>query len=341
MVGNRVKTKRDSVMKKILLLLIIVGSSLSLRAQMEVYPIVSGGVVEGYSLPRTVVKVSVVQQREVIIRGPYARYASQYLGVTGAPMTDRESYKLLSATLSYSTTADPAAIYAFDQKSKSPLKAFVWADGEQHPIEELPTDGDYLGAQLSGRTPFTDVGTSTVMDNNVGLPINSSGAVEKSEEQMAADAAALIFKIRQRRVELICGEQGENVYGEGLKAALEEMDKIESEYVALFLGKRYVQRSSRVFSVVPQRSMQRVVAFRFSTTGGVVSVEDLLADPISVEFESVDSNTSTDHSTVKGQVVKYRVPQLTKVTLWDGTTVFDTEEMPIYQMGKVVDVPIL
>ncbi len=312
-------------------------------AQQSLYPQREVGGVDGYALPLTVVEVSVVQEREVIIRGPYARYASQYLGVTGAPMVDKESYSILSATLSYSTEADLNQIYALDKKTS--VKNFQWITPEEQNAQRLQSteknDADFQGAQLSGRTPFKDVGTSTVLESNSSLPVHRASAVEKSEEQMAADAADMIFKIRRRRVELICGEQGEHVYGAGLEAALKEMDRIESEYVSLFLGKRYTQKTVKVFNITPQKGATRVCAFRFTTAGGVVAADDLAANPVNLEFTRIKTDGSAAAHEVKGKSVKYRVPQLQSVKLWDGVTTFDVKDIPMYQDGKVVDVPVL
>ncbi len=328
-------------MKRLFLALCALSLSSAAMAQLSVFGNKADQSVDAYALPRTVIEVSVEQEREVIIRGPYARYASQYLGVTGAPMVDKESYKILSASLSWTTEADPNEVFALDGKKDNIEKAFRWITPQSSAVEELPADNDYDKAQIQGRTPFKDMGTSTTVDNGSSLPFQRASAVEKSEEQMAADAAEVIFKIRKRRLELICGEQGEHVYGEGLKAALKEMDKIEKQYVSLFLGKRYTQKTTRVFRVTPAKNAARIVAFRFTENGGLAAADDLAANPINLEFTPVKSEENNVNAHSKGKFVKYRLPEFNTVKLWDGITTFDSEVMPIYQKGKVVDTPIV
>ena len=51
-----------------------------------------------YALPRTVVKVRVVAEKESVRVGPYARFAQKYLGVI-APLADKDIYTIKSATL--------------------------------------------------------------------------------------------------------------------------------------------------------------------------------------------------------------------------------------------------
>lgn len=328
-------------MKRVFLIAAIALGSVASMAQVSAYKQGSGEIVDGYTLPRTVINVKVAQEREVILRGPYARYASQYLGVTGAPMSDKESYRILGATLSWGVEPDIEATFALDSKSKERVKSFQWLTANEHMQSDLPQDNNYKGAKLGGENPFKDVGTSTVQQSSGNdLSFELMSGIEKSTEQMAADAAAVIFKIRKRRIELITGEQGENVFGAGLQAALDEMQRIEDEYVSLFLGKRYVQRTEHVFEVVPQAGEQRVVAFRFTSDGGVVPTTDLMASPISLELTPIDSAVSVGDKS-KSSGVLYRVPLMEQITLSDGSTVYATKKIPVYQNGIFTQIPVL
>ncbi len=327
-------------MKQLILSFAVFCLSLGASAQLPVYPLYNN--VDGYTLPRTVIEVEVVQQREVIIRGPYARYASQYLGVSGAPMLDKESYKILSAQISWRAEADIQASYGLSATNPVSSSIFDWLNPSQKREDAPPTDAEFAGADIQGRTPFKDVGTNTKLSTGSKLSAGRNSAVEKSEAQMASDAAQVIFKIRARRLELICGDQGEYVFGEGLGAALEEMDRIEEEYTALFLGKRYTQTTVRNFEVTPDKGANRIVAFRFTSSGGVVSADDLAANPVNLEFQTVETPAAgeIDYKS-KPKVVPYRIPVIDEVKLWDGVTIYDTARVPIFQKGKVVDVPII
>lgn len=320
-------------MKRLLFTLLIGVATLVGNAQISAYPTGTSWNVTGYSLPRTVVIVSVTQQREVILRGPYARYASQLLGVIGAPMSDKESYTILRASLSYTTEPDPTQIYALGTKSKTAVEVFDWVAPTENPLAVEPlADKDFSGAKFSGLTPFKDMGSSTVMENNQGLSVFNSSAIVKTEEEMASEAAQTIFKLRKRRIELITGEQGENVFGEGLKYALEEITRLEEEYVALFLGKRMVQRNELKFALTPKADTKSMVAFRFTSQGGVVAASDLTASPVTLEFSVTDKMETQSKSFFKSGVV-YRVPQIAQVTLSDGVQTLAELSVPVYQMG--------
>lgn len=321
--------------------------------------------VAGYALPRTAIEVTVQQQREVLIRGPYARFAAKYLGVTGVAQSDKESYKLLGASIKFMLEADPAAVYSFDAKGGAPAGVVAWLPGEAMSsasssasvLSGVVSDKDYNRAQIGMMTPFGDMGvsstygkTSMAMPGGAGIvdfPVESvlrGDAVEKSVEQMAAEAASAVFKLRKRRFELITGDQGENVYGQGLPAALAEIDRLEAEYMSLFIGKRFVQNSSRRFVVVPTEvGKGRLTVCRFSDNGGVTSATDVSGRPLNLEFtpERAVSVAGGDVRRAGGRVVQYRVPSMEVVRLMDDLELLDEVRMPMYQFGKLVDVPVL
>lgn len=314
--------------------------------------------VEGYTLPRTVVNVTLVMEREVILRGPYAKFASQYLGISGAAMSDKQNYRIVDATLGYCEEPDPAQTYHLDQPVDAQSKVFHWLSAV--PAQrQLLADAEYQGAAIGNNNPFTDVSLNPLYGTTVEqsgladsesfgeLPVNRTSAVEKSTEQMAADAANAIFTLRKRRFDLVTGETGENVFGAGLSAALKEMDRIESEYLALFIGKRYTQRIVKTFSVLPSDKGTAIVC-RFSPTKGVVPDTDLSGRPIVIEM-TAEAGASEGGQSVnmgggsrKGAVsVRYRVPAVQIVKLVDGNDELARERIPVFQMGRVTYAPVV
>lgn len=206
--------------------------------------------------------------------GPVCRFAQKLLGVM-APLADKDIYTIQSATLCAAQEADPAEVYALDNPDKSPLRiydvtpeGFVAASAAGQ--KPLPPAWDCAGP-LRGPVPdrceavsYLDSDTSFVK-----VSVDRLSLVEKSPESMAQDAANAIFSLRRHRIDLVTGEAGENVFGAGLKAALEEIDRLEQEYLSLFLGKQFRQRIVREFSVVPSKDEPATVVCRFSDTAGL------------------------------------------------------------------------
>lgn len=331
-------------MKKNIIAFALLALSGSAAAQIAAYSqSKSQAVVDSYTLPRTVIRVAVTQEREVILRGPYARYASQYLGVIGAPQTDKENFKILGAAVSFIEEPDPVHTYVIDEKTAIPTKVFRWLDAVPPVLEVTTKDADYAGATIGNQNPFTDMGTTIVNSVNDALSADRTSSVAKSPEQMAADAAATIFKLRKKRIELICAEQGENVFGAGLKAALKEIDKLESEYLALFIGKRFTQTTVSTYDILPEVGKNTSVACRFSVAKGVVSESDLSASPLTLEITPAKGQSTPSMDTRKpgGRTLPVRIPQIMQVKLSLGDQVLDSERVPVYQFGSVIQAPVV
>ena len=124
------------------------------------------------------------------------------------------------------------------------------------------------------------------------LPIDKMSASVKTQEEQAAAAAKMIFSLRQHRLELITGEVGENVFGAGLKAALDEIARLEKEYLAMFFGTESVTEEVHTFNIQLSPDKMEYVVCRFSDNAGVVGVDDLSGKPIVIKVETSNSDYS-------------------------------------------------
>jgi len=294
-----------------------------------------GGNAVTYSLPQTVISVSVTVQQETIKRGPYARYAQQYLG-TVAHLSDKEIYTILGATMSYASEADPAAVYVLDSPEKSPFdlyyptpEGFIAHDGQSHPRFAPGSPGH--PAQVEPAAGFE------------GIPVDKMSLSEPALEEAAAEAARTLFTLRKRRFDLVTGEAGENVYGAGMEAALAEMKRLEDEYTALFLGKRTVRRITRTYDVVPEAGKNTLIVCRFNETGGLLPEGDLSGRPIVVNLmpENKAANT-VNRATGRDArgTIFMRIADIVRCQVMDDKTVLASERIPVYQFGQTVEVPV-
>ena len=294
----------------------------ALSAQPDNNPIV-------YALPRTVIKVAVTTEKESIRTGPYARFAQRYLGVV-APLADKDMYSIKSVQLGYGEEPDPS-LYLVNQLSKNLQGSHYTASEVSTPLSGYNGEGFVAVSHLVSDTSF------------VKVPVDKQAITDGSAENMAQAAANTIYMLRKRRIELITGEQGENVFGGGLKAALDEIDRLEQEYMSLFLGKHYRQTEVRVFSVVPAKDEKNSVAFRFNENAGVLAASDLTGRPITLEFtpEIVTSAVpATKLSGASKDVIYYRPAVMAECKVTDGRTELAQERIPVYQFGDLVPVAI-
>lgn len=126
------------------------------------------------------------------------------------------------------------------------------------------------------------------------LPLNRMSAAAKTTEEQAAATADLIFSLRKHRLDLITGEAGENVFGAGLKAALDEIARLEKAYVDMFYGGKTTAEQLYTFNItiIPERSEYMVC--RFSDDAGVVAVDDLSGKPIVLKVETAPAKEYAD-----------------------------------------------
>ena len=327
--------------------LTVAGASAQVKAYKPSKPMEGNTV--AYALPRSVIRVQVVAERESVRVGPYARFAQKLLGVM-APLADKDIYTIQSATLCAAQEADPAEVYALDNPDKSPLRiydvtpeGFVAASAAGQ--KPLPPAWDCAGP-LRGPVPdrceavsYLDSDTSFVK-----VSVDRLSLVEKSPESMAQDAANAIFSLRRHRIDLVTGEAGENVFGAGLKAALEEIDRLEQEYLSLFLGKQFRQRIVREFSVVPSKDEPATVVCRFSDTAGLLSADDLSGRPVLLELapENKAQSLAPERRASKDSrgTILYRVADMVNCRLMDGNREIAQSRLPLYQFGQVIELPV-
>ena len=199
------------------------------RAVVGPYQAADGNIV--VADPSTTIVVDLTIEKEQTIVGPYARYAQKYLDVRGS-LVDKTTYAVKSANLS---------VMACDAMIKSGETAPVTVSVESYmnPVTEFPK----------------------VLPNRLSM---SPSTVEDA----ASQAAQAIFTLRKKRMELITGDAGENVFGGGLQDALKALEAQEQAYLELFLGKKvttvYTERI-----IVPMTGAESYTIAKLSSSAGL------------------------------------------------------------------------
>ena len=126
------------------------------------------------------------------------------------------------------------------------------------------------------------------------LPSNRVSAKVETNEEQAASTAEMIFSLRKHRLDLITGEAGENVFGAGLKAALDEIARMEKECLDMFYGSKSISEQIHTFDVTILPGKNEYLVCRFSDKAGVVAVDDLSGKPIVVKVETAPHKDYSD-----------------------------------------------
>ncbi len=217
---------------------------------------------------------------------------------TIAPLNDKDVYTVRRADISYS---DPAT-----------------------------------AAKPARRNATGHIGRNEPKFPNVNIDRLSSA--ERGLEDMARDAANTIYSIRKRRFELVTGEFGDNVFGGGLKAALQELDRMESEYMALFFGKSSKTFEVRTFEIIPQKDKTNYIVCRFSASAGLLPESDLSGTPVVLSL--APDKTVKPAAAPKGAktVEYYRVADFVQCTVTGPSGELAKSRIPVYQFGETVAV---
>lgn len=152
-------------------------------------------------------------------------------------------------------------------------------------------------------------------------------------EQAAQKAAETLIDLRNVRLELVSGEYGDGVYGAGLEAALNEIDKLEKSYMELFFGKSEVRiLKKRLYIPVDAERKSQVVA-RFNAEQGLLGVDNLDGDIVMATI--YPSEMEYPQSNDKGKVM-YRYANNATVIISLGQQVLTSRVLPIYEFGKTI-----
>lgn len=174
---------------------------------------------------------------------------------------------------------------------------------------------------------------------SMALPSNRMNNTALSLEQQAAATADMIFSLRKHRIDLITGETGENVFGAGLRSALDEIARLENEYLAMFYGTSVETERTERFAVVPSQEKTDYLLCRYRAGEGVVSVADLAGEAVLLHIvpaEAVDI-AGLPIADAKAKVKsEYVVANQAQCTLLCGTNELAKITLPVFQYGKTV-----
>ncbi|MFA5713722.1 MAG: DUF4831 family protein [Bacteroidales bacterium] len=314
-----------------------------------------------YTLPITVLHLEVETKFEEYKAGPYAKFASKYLGIDVAT-EDRVEYTIESVELIPYIEADPTINIFINLGTKKISAAnfleltnqglVMWSDSYtgkstkvRYPtmasndlfVEALVTPG----ITHEESTLYKGVRGSSGIER---ATIKQSQIVEKGVEKRAEEAASHIFHLRTKKIEIITGDTDATFSGDALRAAIEELNRLEEEYLSLFIGKKSGGTRRVAFDVVPTASNERqiYVAFRMSESGGALPAENLSGRPIVLELSGnigEIENFQLLQQPPKESII-YRRPISFNVKLTDGQERLLESRVPIYQLGKSLSFPL-
>lgn len=285
-------------MKRIFLIMALALLGANVSAQNSIYKAVVGAHKDAkgnivVSDPSTTLAIDLTIETEQVVVGPYAKYAQKYLETRGT-LVDKNTAAVKSAKI---------AIVADD-------------------------------ALMAGNVAEPEMVVTSYMGSEVEFPKISPDRTSSSAmslDDAAAEAAQAIYKIRKNRMELISGEAGENVFGGGLKDALDELDKKEQAYLELFLGKKVIKSYTERIIVpvvvgVNEYPINNLVAGENKIQGLTLTLTPSEATPKFSTLSEVDPRDKT--------AIAVRIANIATCSVKAGDKVIGTASLPIFELGR-------
>ena len=308
-----------------------------------------------YSLPMTTISLDVEAVQETFYAGPYAKFAEKYLGVKPR-MKDETTVQLTQIRMTPLVEADQSRRYSAIIK-KGTLNPSVFSLG----AAGLVTFADAnFGSETVWRFPvrseedFSGKGVSSNLTSESAtlyrnekkesaynrVAVQQNMVVEKTLEQKAAETANTILELRRQRLQIVTGDTDATYSGEAMGAAIEELTRLEEEYMTLFTGYSEYQTQQMGFDVIPEagRENQMYIAFRISDKSGLVPADDMTGRPVVMEIIP-QAFEQTGAKKVSADVIYYRIPAICTVKLKNGTDLLLQSRIPICQLGQESSVP--
>ena len=304
-------------------------------------------------------------ERTIEKPGPYARYASELLGLDNVIISENESWAINGISVKSHEELDPSEFYIIE--SNTLFQTNVLAIKKEGLILDLnpelfPSYGNIQNSsgqdinQLStldlGSDEYYMVQSDTAYKR---LTIDSSFVrvpyvVEKkrrlSTDQLAERAAKRLMEMREGKHLILTGEA--TVYPQS-SAAIDEINRLEKEYMELFTGKTIKQKLVYTYNYIPVKDADNKpkVLFQFSDVMGPVTGTGKGGTPVTLEL--IPEQKTKDLTILKKQgpesiqqeydKIYYRVPDIVSLKISQGSDVLLTGRKMIYQFGQMVQLP--
>ena len=319
-----------------------------------------------YALPLTVFEFEITAGRTIGVPGPYAKYAAEMIGLDNVIEQEHEYWTLTGVRLNTYEELDPGHYYVIEgtslmQTNLLSLKenglvldinpgiyyrtGFSQTGPENHETGNLfPDRGAYEYVATRTDTAYRVVKADTAFIRIPYLVQKKRGMTVAEEAREAADR---LLELREGRHMILTGET--NIFPQD-GAAIDEINRLDREYTALFAGKSFTETRKFHIWLTPDLSMAggKTTVFHFSAVEGVLPAGSQLGVPVQVEMVPsgktkelklvVRPVTSQKDLTLRDRLY-YRVPDVVEIRVTAGDETLCTARKLVYQFGTTVTLP--
>lgn len=327
-----------------------------------------------YALPLNQIKVDIIVKKTDRIKGPYAPFASKYLGLENVIKESSTSYQISDVVISSKTYPDPLNYFYVELYQKKGIKGKnknIYVElTESGSIKSVNTkhneqEKNIAGIDLKESTfnYFSKLHKLSAYDNlymqvdtviekvnldtiTIEKKILRKTLVEKSAEQKAKEAADFIMELKEAKVQLLRGYAEINYSRATIDYMISNLDSMETDYISMFTGITNSKLIKYSFTFIPKDGDLSIPLCRFSEEEGVLDTNRNRGEYIMLNFEPT-GNTGIVSTRIqqKNNLPKdfkgfyYRIPEMVKVSVSREKNVITKENFLIPQFGSVTYLP--
>lgn len=288
-----------------------------------------------YSLPLTVVDITLETEHTISTPGEFNNFANRYLGLNDAIRKPSHLVKIKSVTINTRGVADPENRWTAQFKAGNMVTMTLTEDGVPLSINAEPV----ATTTLKLPTPVKAQPS----------PLEGSAAREAVTEEMtrattqskkAEMAAARIFELRERRSDIFSGD-AENLPPDGraTELVLAGLSAQEAALTAMFTGVTTNFTEVSTVSFTPGREEEpKFLLARVSPLEGVVAKENLSGIPVYLKYEIISEGALPKNE--KGEVKKfpkggvaYTIPGAARLSIIFNDQVLASTDIDVAQLG--------
>lgn len=291
-----------------------------------------------YHLPKTVIEVEVTARKIIEKRGPFYRYSRRYLDLSEVITEDNTYWEITNAGISTKGIPDPDRLFRISAKG-TPAGAAVSLTPEGT-LKGFNIQDQAPASRSSGRENKADTTLSAEDISFDDVPLTEEQLIKTSSAATAEEVAQEIYNLRDARRRLLESDMTNLPPDDGAyRRILDNINKLEQQYLSLFKGIRETITQTKTFRFVPDANTPaNQVLFRFSKEKGFTEISDMSGTPVYIEIGNASIPDKRNFSVSANQErtgLIYCRPVKTTVQVIDRTVLLNEKEVMIGQFGTL------
>lgn len=289
-----------------------------------------------YSLPKTVLDITIETEHTVQQPGQFYNYANRHLGIANAIKKPHSTVTVKRITITARGVADPDKRYTVQFKSGT--GATMLLNDAEVP---LAVNQDNVTMPAAPTLPKAMPRQPTILDTEVARHAVTMDITRASSQAKKAELTAQrIFELREQRSDLISGN-ADNMPPDGgaIKVALEALNAQEEALTAMFQGTTSMFTDVQTVSFVPgQADSTGVIIARISPLDGIVDVNNLTGMPLYLDFKVIEKgvlpvNEKGQEKTFPKGGLAYTIPGSAQISMSFNGKEIASRTFDIAQLG--------